>query len=313
LTSETHTYEKPDDKRIVEPLIIEPSRGWNDLQLRELWQYRELLVILTWRDVRVRYKQTILGLAWAILNPLMTMVIFSLIFGSFAKIPSDGIPYPLFSYAALVPWTFFASATTDSSASLLRGIGLVKKIYFPRMVLPISQVLSSLADFVPAFLVLIVMILGFMASAVPSTADFLLESVSGITYVPQTSLQLTWNVLWLPVFLLLAGITALGTGLWLSALSAQFRDVNYVLPFVVRMWMWVTPVAYPSTIISGPIALLFNLNPLTHVINGFRWALLGTDTAPGPEMLISTSMVVVFLVSGAFFYRRMEKTFADVA
>jgi lipopolysaccharide transport system permease protein len=180
------------------------------------------------------------------------------------------------------------------------------------MVLPISQVLGSLADFIPAFLVLIAMMLVYMVTAAPSVTDVLLEPVAGLPHIPQADLRFTWNVLWLPFFLLLAGATALGTGLWLSALSAQFRDINYVLPFIVRMWMWLTPVAYPSDLISGPIALIFELNPMTHVVNGFRWGLLGTDTAPDAMLLVSTLLAGILLVGGAFFYRRMEKTFADV-
>lgn len=269
-------------------LRIEPSRGWVSLKLRELWEYRELLYFLTWRDVKVRYKQTVLGAAWAIIQPLMTMVVFSLFFGNLAKIPSDGIPYPIFSYAALVPWTFFANGMGQSSNSLVGAANLIKKIYFPRLVIPISSVISGVVDFALAFIVLLGMMLAY-----------------GI--VP------TLNVIFLPFLLLLAFVTALGVGMWLSAMNVQFRDVRYIIPFLTQFWMFATPIAYPSSLIENDLLrTLYGLNPMTGVVEGFRWALLNTDTAPGPILIVSTLAAVALLVSGAYYFRRMEKTFADV-
>lgn len=269
-------------------LRIEPSRGWVSLKLRELWEYRELLYFLTWRDVKVRYKQTVLGAAWAIIQPFFTMVVFSLFFGNLAKIPSDGIPYPIFSYAALVPWTFFANGMSQSSNSLVGAANLIKKIYFPRLVIPISAVISGVVDFALAFLVLLGMML-----------------VYGI--VP------TINVIFLPLLLLLAFITALGVGMWLSAMNVQFRDVRYTVPFLTQFWMFATPIAYPSSLIENDLLrTIYGINPMTGVIEGFRWALLDTNTAPGPMIIVSSLAAVALLVSGAFYFRRMEKTFADV-
>lgn len=271
------------------PLIrIEPSKGWVSLKLGELWEYRELLYFLTWRDIKVRYKQTVLGAAWAILQPFLTMVVFSLFFGKLAKVPSDGIPYPIFSYAALVPWTFFAHGLNQASSSLVISSNLIKKVYFPRMVVPIAAVVSGVVDFVIAFLVLIGMMLYF--GIFPTT-----------------------NVIWLPFFLLLALITSLGTALWLSAMNVQFRDVRYTVPFIVQFWLFATPIAYPSSLIENPLLrMLYGLNPMAGVVESFRWALLASDTAPGLMTLVSTTIAIVLLVSGALYFRRMEKTFADV-
>jgi lipopolysaccharide transport system permease protein len=275
------TYER-------KPLIsIRPSRGWISLNLRDLWAYRELLYFLTWRDIKVRYKQTVLGAAWAILQPLFTMVVFSLFFGRLAGVPSDGIPYPIFSYAALVPWQFFANGLTNSSSSLVASSNLIKKVYFPRLVVPISAVLSGVVDFVLAFVVLLGMMLFY--GIVPTTA-----------------------VIWLPLFLLLALVTSLGVGLWLTAMNVQFRDVRYAVPFLVNAWMFATPIAYPSSLLDEPWRSLYGINPMAGVVEGFRWALLGTETAPGPIILVSAVMAVGLLISGAFYFRRMEKTFADV-
>ncbi len=269
-------------------LRIEPSRGWVSLKLRELWEYRELLYFLTWRDVKVRYKQTVLGAAWAIIQPFFTMVVFSLFFGNLAKIPSDGIPYPIFSYAALVPWTFFANGMSQSSNSLVGAANLIKKIYFPRLVIPISAVVSGVVDFALAFIVLLGMMLAY-----------------GI--VP------TINVIFLPLLLLLAFVTALGVGMWLSAMNVQFRDVRYTVPFLTQFWMFATPIAYPSSLIQNDLLrTIYGINPMTGVIEGFRWALLNTDTAPGSMVIVSSLAAVALLVSGAFYFRRMEKTFADV-
>ena len=266
---------------------IEPTHGWVALQLRELWRYRELLYFLTWRDIKVRYKQTVLGAAWAVIQPFMTMVVFSLFFGRLAQIPSDGIPYPIFSYAALVPWTFFANGLSQSSNSLVGSANLIKKVYFPRLAVPIATILSGVIDFVLAFLVLLVMM--FFYGIVP-----------------------TANVVWLPVFLLLALVTSLGAGLWLSAMNVQFRDVRYVVPFLVQLWLFATPIAYPSSIIPEPWRTLYAVNPMVGVVEGFRWALLGVETRPGPMVIVSAIAAGSLLVSGAFYFRRMEKTFADV-
>jgi lipopolysaccharide transport system permease protein len=266
---------------------IRPSRGWLSLNLRDLWEYRELLYFLTWRDIKVRYKQTILGAAWAIIQPFFTMVIFSLFFGRLAKIPSDDIPYPIFSYAALVPWTFFANGLSQSSNSLVASANLLKKVYFPRLVIPISAVLGGAIDFGLAFVVLLAMMLWY--GIVPTPAVF-----------------------WLPLLLLLALVTALGAGLWLTAMNVQFRDVRYAVPFLVQAWMFATPIAYPSSLLDEPWRTLYGINPMAGVVEGFRWALLGTETAPGPIVLVSAVVAVALLISGAYYFRRMEKTFADV-
>ncbi|HID65330.1 MAG TPA: ABC transporter permease [Anaerolineae bacterium] len=270
------------------PVIrIEPSKGWVSLKLRELWEYRELLYFLIWRDVKVRYKQTVLGAAWAIIQPFLTMVVFSVFFGKLAKIPSDGIPYPIFSYAALVPWTFFSRGLSQASNSLVGSARLIKKVYFPRLAMPIATVLGGIVDFVLAFSVLLGMM--FIYGIMP-----------------------TINVLWLPLFLLLALATSLGAGLWLSAMNVQFRDVGYIIPFITQFWMFATPIAYPSSLLSEPWRTLYGINPMVGVVEGFRWALLGTDTAPGPIIIASSLTALALLVSGAFYFRRMEKTFADV-
>ena len=270
------------------PVIrIEPSKGWVSLKLRELWEYRELLYFLVWRDIKVRYKQTVLGAAWAIIQPFFTMVVFSVFFGKLAKIPSDGIPYPIFSYAALVPWTFFANGLKQASTGLVTHAGLIKKVYFPRLAIPIARVLAGIVDFVLAFIVLLGMMLAY-----------------GI--VP------TVNVLWLPLFLLLALVTSLGTALWLTAMNVQFRDVGYIVPFITQFWMYATPIAYPSSLLPEPWRTLYGVNPMVGVVEGFRWALLSTDTAPGPILVVSSLAALVLLIGGAFYFRRMEKTFADV-
>lgn len=266
---------------------IAPSAGWVSLRLGALWEFRELLYFLTWRNIKVRYKQTVLGAAWAVIQPFFTMVVFSLFFGKLAGVPSDGIPYPIFSYAALVPWTFFASGLTNSSNSLVSSSSLVKKVYFPRLAIPITTVLSEVLDFALAFVVL----LGMMA------------------FYRVTP---THNVLWLPFFLLLALTTSLGVGLWLSALNVKYRDVRYAVPFITQFWLFATPVAYPSSLLGEPWRTVYGLNPMVGVVEGFRWALLGTNGPPGPTLLASTLAAAALLVSGAYYFRRMERTFADV-
>jgi lipopolysaccharide transport system permease protein len=268
-------------------LRIQPSNGWVSLRIKELWTYRELLYFLIWRDVKVRYKQTALGATWAIIQPVMTMVVFSLFFGRLAKIPSDGVPYPIFSYAALVPWTFFANGLTQSSNSLVGSANLITKVYFPRLTIPIATVLSGVVDFLLAYGVLLCMM--FLYGIWP-----------------------TAKILWLPIFLLLALVTALGVGMWLSAMNVQFRDVRFVVPFIVQFWLLATPIAYPSSLLSEPWRTLYGLNPMVGVVEGFRWAMLGTNTAPGSSMLVSSAVALVLLITGSFYFRRMEKTFADV-
>ncbi len=268
-------------------LLIEPTRGWVSLKLHELWEYRELLYFLTWRDIKVRYKQTALGAAWAIIQPLMTMVVFSLFFGRLAKVPSDGAPYPIFSFAALVPWTFFANGLTQSANSLVGSERLISKVYFPRLVIPISTVFSGIVDFALAFVLLLLMMVFY--GVVP-----------------------TLNIIWLPFFLLLALIASLGTGLWLSALNVEYRDVRYVVPFITQFWMFATPIAYPSSLLSEPWRTLYGLNPMVGVVEGFRWALLGTGSPPGPLTWVSLAASLILLIAGAFYFKRMEKNFADV-
>jgi lipopolysaccharide transport system permease protein len=267
--------------------VVTPSQGWVALQLSKVWEYRELLYFLTWRDIKVRYKQTVLGVAWAIIQPFCTMVVFSIFFGRLANIPSDGVPYPLFSYAALVPWTFFAHGLSQSSDSLVASANLLKKVYFPRLIIPIAAIFASAVDFVLAFIVLLVMMLFY-----------------GITP--------TVRVLWLPCFLLLALTTSLGVGLWLSAMNVQFRDVRYTVPFLTQFWLFATPIAYPSSLLSEPWRTLYSINPMVGVVESFRWALLGAATAPGPMVIVSSLASLALLVSGLFYFRRMEKTFADV-
>ena len=268
-------------------IFIRPSSGWRSLDLKDLWRYRELLYFLAWRDIKVRYKQTVLGGLWAIIQPVLTMVVFSLFFGRLAKIPSDGIPYPLFAYAALVPWTFFANGLSQSADSLVASANLIKKVYFPRLVIPISSVLSGLVDFVLAFSVLLGMMLYYRI--VPGA-----------------------HIMYLPLFLILALVTALGTGFWLSAMNVQFRDVRYTVPFLIQVWLFATPIAYPSSLLGEPWRTIYGLNPMVGVVEGFRWALLGTHTAPGPTILMSALAALILSVTGAFYFRRMERTFADV-
>jgi homopolymeric O-antigen transport system permease protein len=272
---------------VGDPIIIRPSRGWVPLRVREFWEYRELLYFLIWRDIKVRYKQTVLGAAWAIIQPFFTMVVFSLFFGRLAKVPSDGIPYPLFTYAALVPWTFFANGLNQASNSLVGSANLVKKVYFPRLVIPVAAVVSGAVDLGLALIVLVGMMgyYGFVPSA---------------------------NILWLPLFFVLALVAALAVSLWLSALNVEFRDVRYTLPFLTQLWLFATPIAYPSSLLSEPWRTVYGLNPMVGVVEGFRWALLASGSPPGGMIIASTLATVVLLVGGAFYFRRMERSFADI-
>ena len=274
-------------KTVLPKIRLEPAKGWVSLGLDELWRYRELLYFLVWRDVKVRYKQTALGAAWAVIQPFLTMVVFSIFFGRLARVPSDGIPYPIFAYTALVPWMFFASGLAQSADSLVGSANLLKKVYFPRLAIPIAAVLSGAVDFVIAFVVLLGMM--FYFGSVPTAA-----------------------IVWLPFFALLALTTALGTGLWLSAMNVKFRDVRYVVPFLVQFWLFATPIAYPSSLLSEPWRTIYGLNPMAGVVEGFRWALLGSGNPPGPMVLVSSIAAVVILISGAFYFRRMERMFADL-
>jgi len=267
--------------------VIEPTRGWLGLQLDELWEYRELLYFLTWRDIKVRYKQTILGAAWAIIQPFFTMVVFSVFFGNLAKIPSDGIPYPIFSFAALVPWQFFSSGLGQAANSLVGSAHMLRKIYFPRLVMPIATIFSNLVDFVLAFLVLLGLMVYF-------------------------GIQLKSPVLWLPLFLLLALITALGAGLWLAVMNVQFRDIRYAVPFIIQFWFFATPITYPSSLLDEPWRTIYGINPMAGVVERFRWALLGSNQPPGLMTVVSAAAALFLLVSGLFYFRRMEKTFADI-
>jgi lipopolysaccharide transport system permease protein len=266
---------------------IERTPGWIALNLGEVWKYRELLYFLTWRDIIVRYKQTALGASWAIIQPFLTMVVFSLFFGRLAAMPSDGIPYPIFSFAALVPWTFFVNGLTQSSNSLVGSANLIQKVYFPRLMIPAASVLGGVVDFVLAFVVL----LGMMA---------------------YYGMAPSMNALWLPLFLLLALVTALGAGLWLSALNVRFRDVRYALPFIAQFWLFATPIAYPSSLLQEPWRTVYGLNPMVGVVEGVRWALLGTSTPPGPMIAVSAVTASALLVGGAYYFRRMERAFADI-
>lgn len=267
-------------------LVIEPTRGLARFNLAEVWAYRELLYFLVWRDVKVRYKQTALGAAWAVIQPVMTMLVFSVFFGRLAKMPSDGVPYPVFAYTALLPWQLFAYALGESSNSLVGSQNLITKVYFPRLVIPIAAVLAGLVDFAIAFVVL----LGLM-------------SYYGI--VP------TMAVVFLPAFVALAVVTALAVGLWLSALNVNYRDVRYTVPFITQIWLFLTPVAYPSSLVPERWRALLGLNPMAGVVEGFRWALLGHEHAPGPMLAVSAAAVAIILVSGLIYFRRTESTIAD--
>lgn len=271
-----------------EPFVtIVPIDGWPNLNLSELWESRELLFFLAWREITVRYKQTLLGAAWAILQPVFSMLIFSLFFGRLAKIPSDGIPYPLFALSGLVPWMFFANGLSQASNSLVGSSHLITKVYFPRLIIPLSTVLAGLVDFSLSLSILMIMMLSY--GIFPG-----------------------WIILCLPLLVLLALVTALGVGLWLSALNVKYRDIRYTVPFLVQFWMFATPIVYPSSLLSEQWRTVYGLNPMVGVVEGFRWALLGAQTQPGATLAVSTAVALLLLVSGVFYFRSMERWFADI-
>jgi len=272
----------------ADTVVIQPVKGLVSLNLKDIWKYRELVYFLTWRDLKVRYKQSVLGVLWAILQPLLNMVVFTVVFGNLAKLPSDGLPYPIFSYTATVPWAFFAAALSTTARSMLTSGNMISKIYFPRMIVPFASVLANLVDFAIAFVILIALM--FFYHIIPSI-----------------------NMLFLPLFLLLAIIIAMGVGLWLSALVVMYRDFGYILGFIPTFWMYISPVVYPSSMIPEQWRLIYSLNPMTGVIEGFRWALLGTPVAVTPLMFaVSAAISVIIFVTGMFYFRRMERVFTDM-
>ncbi len=270
----------------VPTLVIRPPRKWVPIDFSELWSYRELLYFFVWRDVKIRYKQTGLGVAWAVIQPLFTMVIFSVIFGGFAQIPSEGIPYPLFTLAALLPWQLFSEGLTRSTLSMVSNAPIMTKVYFPRLIMPIAGILSPIVDFLVAIGILVLMMAYY-------------------GFVP------TANVVFLPAFILLALATSLGVGLWLSALNVQYRDFQYTVPFLIQVWLYASPVVYSTSMVPEQYQLLYGLNPMAGVIEGFRWALLGT-APPSGIIGLSVVVVLVLLVSGAFYFKKMEQYFADI-
>src|SRR5208283_1063466 len=276
----------PAQEATVPTLIIRPPRKWMPVDFHEIWAYRELIYSFTIRDIKVRYKQTGLGVAWAVLQPLLTMVIFTVFFGGLAKIPSDGVPYPLFVLAALLPWTLFAEGLTRSTTSMVTNANIMTKVYFPRLIMPLSSIISPLVDFAVSFIILLAMMVYY-------------------GYAP------TLNIIFLPLFLLLALATSLGVGLWLSALNVKYRDFQYTVPFLIQIWMFASPVVYASSLVPASLRLWFGLNPMAGVIEGFRWALLGNGT-PSAMVLVSVGVVILLLVTGMFYFRRMEQYYADI-
>lgn len=268
-------------------IVIVPDSQLFRLELPTLWEFRELLLFLTWRDIKVRYRQTALGAAWAIIQPLTAMVIFSIVFGQLAQLPSDGIPYPIFTYTALLPWNLFSGALTRATTSVVANANLVSKVFFPRVLIPLSAVLGALVDFGFSFVVLGGMMVWY-------------------------GIAPTWRLVALPFLILLALGAAFGVGLWLAALNVRYRDVSYIIPFVIQVWLYASPVAYSSTLIPAQWQWLYSLNPMVGVIEGFRWALLGTSWQPGPQVALSAVIVLVALVTGLLYFQRMEETFADV-
>jgi lipopolysaccharide transport system permease protein len=287
VTSNTTVAARLPSRPVTLPVTrIEPARGWFNLRLKELWAYRELLYFFVWRDVKVRYKQTAIGVLWVVLQPLLTMAVFTLFFGKLAKMPSQGLPYPVFYFAAVVPWMYFSVALVTATNVVVEHQRMITKVFFPRLILPFSAVLSGLVDFAIGFVVLIIFTLAY-------------------------GIHLTGTVLLLPLFLLLAVLTALGVGLWLSALNALYRDVRYLIPFLVQFWLLASPVAYPSSMVPERYRWIYGLNPMAGVIEGFRWTLTGKGQAPSSVLIASVSMVCLTVVSGLIFFNRMEGSVAD--
>jgi len=280
-------YEKKSEPQNTKPVFVRKAQTGISLRLDELWEYHELIYFLVWRDIKVRYKQTVLGVTWAVLQPFLTMVVFTLIFSKLAKVPSDGIPYPIFAFAGLLPWQLFANALTNSSNSLVNNRGLITKVYFPRLILPLSSVVGGLVDFFLAFLVLIGMMFYY-----------------GITP--------TYGVLMLPLFIILAITISFSVSIWFSALNVQYRDVRYTIPFLTQFWLFMTPIAYPSSLVPEKWRFIYGLNPMAGVVEGFRWGLLGKTNETGPLIFISVIIVIFLLVGGLIYFRRMERTFADI-
>jgi lipopolysaccharide transport system permease protein len=279
--------ERSGSTQVREHIRIEPSSGWIPLNLKELWEYRELIFYFVWRDLKVRYKQTVVGAGWAVIQPIFTMVVFSIFFGQLAKLPSDGVPYPIFSFAALVPWGYFVNVMSGTASSMLTNASMIKKVYFPRLAIPLSHVFSAGVDFAIQFAVLLLMMLYYKISP---TAD----------------------IVWLPLFVLLAVVTSTGVGLWLATYSARYRDLRYIQNFLVQSWLFITPIAYSSSLLNEPWKTLYGINPMAGVVEGFRWALLGTDTSPGLMVVVSALVAVIVFVSGLYKFQQLEKTFADI-
>lgn len=287
-TSENEATTPKVDTNLARPMVRRQARpAWVAINFAELWRYRELLVFYAIRDIKVRYKQTLLGAAWAVLQPVLTMVVFSIFFGRLAGVPSDGAPYPIFAFCALLPWQLFAYALTQSSNSLVQDAQVLTKVYFPRLVIPLASVIAGLVDFAIAFVVLIGMMVYY--DIVPSMA-----------------------MLTLPLFTILALAAALSVGLWLSALNVKYRDVRYTIPFLSQFWLFVTPVAYSSSLVPAKWQTIYGINPMVGVVEGFRWALLGKASPPGLMLVVSVAATALFLTGGVFYFRRMEKSFADI-
>ncbi|MCZ2127886.1 MAG: ABC transporter permease [Anaerolineales bacterium] len=268
-------------------VYIKPTKGLAALNLRDLWIYRELIFFMVWRDIKIKYKQTMLGMAWAVIQPVMTMLVFTFLFDKVAQLPTEGVPYPIFSFTALLPWGLFATALNQGSRALVAHQNMVTKIYFPRLILPAASVFAGLVDFFIAFVLLVGLMLYYRVAP-------------------------AWHLLWtLPLFLLLAIVTALGVALWLSAINVQYRDVNQALPFLSQFWLFATPVAYSASVISPKWQIVYSLNPMAGVVNGFRWALLGVGNGPDITLWVSAGIAALIFVSGLFYFKSMEKTFAD--
>jgi lipopolysaccharide transport system permease protein len=280
-------FAKKNMKNSDEVLVIQPTRGWRHINLREIWRYRELLYFFTWRDIKVRYKQTVIGVLWAVIQPFLTMVVFSVFFGRLAKIPSEGIPYPIFVYTGLLPWTYFSQSLTRSSESVVASANLIRKVYFPRLVTPISASLSALVDFFISFAILLALMLYYK-------------------FLP------TIGVFLFPVLVLLTFLCSTGIGFWLSALNVMYRDIRYAVPFVVNLGMFLTPVIYPVSIIPERYSWILYLNPMAGIIESFRATILGYKSIPVFGLIFSVGITLLCFVSGVFYFRRMEKTFADV-